>query len=100
MARTVPVIDVDNRPALRWLVDELKASRTPVILRFAGEEVAVVSPPEIGDDRDPSRAITDDERDAFRRTAGGWEGSIDIDAFLEDTYTSRRLPPRPRVELE
>lgn len=100
MAGTLPVVDVDESPELRRLVDEIRACQAPVILRLDGEEVAVVSPPAAREDGEASRGLTDYEREAFRRTAGGWTGYIDVDEFLEETYASRRLPPRPPVVLE
>ena len=33
-------------------------------------------------------------KDAFERSIGAWQGKLDIDAFLEDLYASRRSQSR------
>lgn len=102
MARTLASIDVGDSLDLKRLVDEVRASGEPVVLRQNGEDVAVVLPPghAQGVEVETRPRVSEADRRAFLATAGGWEGLIDVDEFIEDTYASRRLPPRPRVDLE
>lgn len=37
-------------------------------------------------------------KEAFRRAAGSWKGTLDFDAFLRDLYASRRQQS-PEVDL-
>jgi len=99
VATAIRVVDIDDSPDLRRLVEELRASRTPIVLRLAGEAAGVVSAPE-GGVNGQILGLTSYEREAFRSTSGGWAGYIDVDEFLEETYASRSLPPRPLVDLE
>ncbi len=50
------------------------------------------------------RVATDDRErraaDGIERAAGGWQGLIDFDAFLEDLYERRRMVNRPPVNLD
>jgi hypothetical protein len=44
---------------------------------------------------------TPEERDldAFRRAAGSWKGTIDVDEFLQNNAESRRCSTRPMPRL-
>ncbi len=99
MAQTLASIDVEDSPVLKRLVEEIRESAAPVVLRQGGEVVAVVLPPSWVADAEPRRQVSEAERRAFLSTAGGWEGLIDVDEFLEEIYESRRRPPRPPVDL-
>lgn len=99
MARTVTVIDVEDGMDFRGLVQEVRASGESIVLREGGEEVAVVLPSDPAGDAPSRPKPSEAERQAFLATAGGWSGLIDVDEFLEDVQESRRLPPRPPVDL-
>ena len=43
----------------------------------------------------PSEAAS---KDAFERSAGGWKGTLDFEAYLKDLYASRRRQS-PEVTL-
>lgn len=40
------------------------------------------------------------ELGGIERAAGGWQGLIDVDAFIEELYESRRRVGRPPVDLD
>jgi hypothetical protein len=100
VARAIATVDVDENPELARLADELAASGEPIVLRRGGEDVAVLLPANQAIRDAPSRPLSDAEREAFLATAGGWQGLIDVDAFLDANRESRRLSCRPRVSLE
>ena len=37
--------------------------------------------------------------DAFRRSAGGWKGTIDADALIRNIYADRLISTRPEPRL-
>jgi predicted DNA-binding antitoxin AbrB/MazE fold protein len=43
----------------------------------------------------PSR----EDREAFRRSAGGWKGTVDADALIENIYADRLISTRPTPRL-
>lgn len=100
MSRPITVIDVDDLPELARLVEELRVGGQPIVLRSGGAAVALVVTPDSVTTGGSRRPLTEAEHEAFRRTAGGWEGIIDVDEFLNDVRESRRLPARPPVDLE
>lgn len=95
------VVDVTNTPDLLRLAEEVRRSGLPRLLRRAGEDLAVLSPVDTPAHRRARKAKTytkaDDE--AFISSAGGWEGNVDVDKFLENNYESRRRSSRPPIEL-
>lgn len=107
MARAMDRVDVDDHamdveddPALTRLMDKVLGSREPIVLRRDGMPVAVVLTVDAAEALEGNRKPTEAERAAFRMTAGGWKGLIDIDRFIEDNYESRRRSSRPAVEFE
>lgn len=40
------------------------------------------------------------DREAFRRAAGGWKGSIDAEKLIRDIYADRLIQTRPEPRLE
>ena len=97
MAHEIIPIDITNAPELRRLAEEVAKSRTPRVLRRDNEDIAVLSPAPARKRR--SRGVrTAADLKAFRSSAGGWKGIVDVDKFLHDIDESRRLS-RPPVEL-
>jgi hypothetical protein len=90
------IIDVESRPDLLHLVEELERVPEEHLLRWRGQVVAVVRPasPSEGDVAD-----TDDADAAFRAAAGSWHDHIDVDEFVEETYRQRFVSTRPTVDL-
>jgi predicted DNA-binding antitoxin AbrB/MazE fold protein len=43
--------------------------------------------------------LSDEDFDAFRRSAGGWAGSIDAEALIGNIYADRELATRPEPRL-
>ena len=39
------------------------------------------------------------DRDAFRRSAGGWKDTVDAEALIDNIYASRLLATRPVPKL-
>ena len=37
--------------------------------------------------------------DAFRRSAGGWKGHVDVDMLIENIYADRLVSMRPEPRL-
>ena len=98
MVREATPIDISHVPDLVRLAEEVRATRTPRLLRTNGEDLAILMPPR----RAPARRRSDwrpneQELAAFRASAGGWK-DVDTDRFLEDVYESRGSS-RPPVEL-
>ena len=46
---------------------------------------------------DKSHCLPD--RDAFRRSAGGWKDTVDAEALIADIYASRLISSRPVPKL-
>ena len=40
-----------------------------------------------------------DDAEAFKRSAGSWQGTIDADALIEDIYNDRMVSTRPVPRL-
>jgi hypothetical protein len=46
------------------------------------------------------RAVsTPEDREAFRRAAGGWQGTVDAAALITNIYADRLLSTRPTPRL-
>ena len=59
-------------------------------------EVIVLQPAQAKAPRSKDRTAEDHE--AFLSSFGGW-ADVDVDKFMENIYESRRMLPRPPVEL-
>ncbi len=59
-------------------------------------EVIVLQPAEMNAKHSKDRTAEDHE--AFLSSFGGWS-DVDVDTFLKNIYESRRMLPRPPVEL-
>jgi hypothetical protein len=99
MARELLAVDVTDLPELRRLAEEVSRTGQPRLLRRDGENLAVLSPVTPTTRRRRRRARTEADRKAFLSSAGGWQGNVDVDAFLKDNAESRRRSSRTPVEL-
>jgi hypothetical protein len=95
--RKVVVVDIDEKAELVHLVDEVRAAGGETVLRWNGEEVAVVRTLKHSRLR-RQRQRTEADVEAFRASAGGWRGIVD-EAFMEEVYRSRSVSSRPSVDL-
>jgi hypothetical protein len=87
------IIDVESRPDLLHLVEELEKAPEEQLLRWRGRVVAVVRPTSRED-------VASEEADAaFRAAAGSWKDHLDTDAFVEENYRQRLVTTRPAVDL-
>jgi hypothetical protein len=59
-------------------------------------EIVVLQPVQVEANRSKGRTAADHE--AFLSSFGGW-GDVDVDTFLNNIYESRRMLPRPPVEV-
>ena len=98
MACAIEAIDIESKPDVVRLMDEIGTTGDPVILRLEGKEIAVLTPLEPARDY-PWREPTEEDREAFRSAAGSWKGSIDVERFVKANYESRRRSSRPPVNL-
>jgi hypothetical protein len=90
-------VDIDHVPELVRLAEEVRATNVPRVLRRRNEALAVLTPIR-SKPRARRRVVTKADDDAFLASAGGWSDA-DVDGFLEENATSRRLAPQPPVEL-
>lgn len=99
MSRELPSVDIGNVPDLLRLVEEVRASNRPRILRRDSEALAVLSP--IGGRAPvrPRRTRTKADYEAFRSAFGSWKGLLDGDEFLTANAESRRRSSRPPITL-
>jgi hypothetical protein len=90
------IIDVETRPELLHLVEELEQTPEEQFLRWRGRVVAVFRPAtEVGE----GEISTEAADAAFRGAAGGWREHLDVDAFVEENYRQRLVSTRRAVEL-
>lgn len=84
-------IDVTDLPELRDLVEAVRSSGTPRLLRVAGRDAARLTP--VQDDLDaddwPIREITDEDRAAALSAAGSWKGLVDAEQLKADLAAAR-----------
>ncbi len=99
MAERSNTIDISDVPEILRLAEEVRRAGEPRILRKDGQDLAVLAPLPQSKRRGNSHKLSGADLAAFRSAAGGWEGLIDIDQFIDDIYESRRISTRPRVEL-
>jgi hypothetical protein len=99
MAREAIAIDLDpiEMPELARLAQEVRRTRTPILLRADGEDVAVLSPAK--SKRRPSgKRITQADIDAAIGAIGSWEGIVDTER-LKRELDEARSDNSPPVEL-
>src|SRR5260370_17827182 len=99
MIRSLSPIDISNLPELLRLSEEVKATKTPRILKRDSETMAVLMP--VGTAVPPKKKLVKMKADyaAFRSAAGGWK-DVDTDRLLNDIYADRRRNnARPSVKV-
>jgi hypothetical protein len=96
VAKALKTIDVGDSPEIMRLVEEVRASNEPRLLRRDGEDLVIVLPAKQG--RRSSRTKTPADYAAFRSAAGSWQ-DIDTDKLIADIYESRRRSSRPSIDL-
>lgn len=113
MMPAAKVVDVDDRPDLLDLAQEVRETGEARVLHAAGKPLALVIP--MNDTDAPTRSSALDDADpptrpypwrkktaadyeAFRSAAGSWR-DVDTDRLLEDIYADRRSMDRPPVDL-
>ena len=89
-------VDISAMPELNRLVDEVRASQRPRVLRRGSEEVAVLLPASFGRKRRRVRKPSAADYQAFLASAGGWK-DVDTDKLIADIDESRRSQ-RPPAE--
>ena len=98
MAQTQDAIDISDYPELVRLVEEVRSSNAPIVLRRGGEDLAVLTPLGNGAEVPGSRTRTQEDYEAFLRSAGSWKGLVDADKLIEAIYESRGRPTRKSSE--
>ncbi len=98
MARALRPIDISNEPELLRLVEEVRKSEEPLVLRRDSEDLAILTPVKFAPKRRPRRAKTKADYEAFLPAPGSWK-DVDTDKLVADIYESRRRSSRAPVEL-
>lgn len=95
--------DISQSPDLVHLVEEVRRTNTPTILRRDNEDVAVIIP--IADRSQPTtrrpagRKKSPADIEAFLAAAGGWKDLVDTDKLKRDIAKSRARSNRPPIAL-
>ena len=98
MATHLTPIDISNMPDLVRIVEEVKTTKQPRVLKRDSESVAVLMPMET---TVPSKKKGTNAKvgyEAFRAAAGSWK-DVDVEHFKAAIYESRRRSTRPAVKL-
>ncbi len=103
MAHERETLDISENPVLLQLVEEVRASNTPRVLRRGNEDVAIVMPLANGTRRrvrkSPIRRKSPADIEAFLASAGGWKDLVDTEQLKRDIYESRERSGRPPIKL-
>jgi len=91
MEETEPVVDITAVPELRRIVDRVRASRIPVILRTEDGEVAKIVPLRL---RRAERLKTQEDFEEFRAAFGSWN---DVDTEELKVRAKRARASRRRL---
>lgn len=92
-------LDISHVPELLRIVEEVRATNEPRVLRRDGEDLAVLVPSSPVKGVRSRRVKTTADYEAFRSAAGSWK-DVDTDRLVAEIYESRRRSSRPPVELE
>lgn len=91
-------LDLESGPNLTEVAKSVQASQEPVVLREAGEDIAVISPVD-RDARPPvTKIVTGNDLDDLLSVAGSW-ADIDTDKLIDEIYKQRLVSTRPPIEL-
>ena len=99
MTKQLTPIDIRSLPDLMRLAEEVKATKTPRVLKKADEAVAILMPVGTAAQPKKKRAKTKADYEAFKVAAGGWKGVVDTEKLKRDIYESRKISTRPPIEL-
>ncbi len=99
MTEELSPIDISDMPELLRIVEEVRRTAKPRLLRRDSEDMAILMPTKPPSKRKPGRAKTKPDYEAFLASAGSWKGNVDTDKLIADIYESRRRSSRPPVEL-
>jgi hypothetical protein len=91
-------IDISNVPELLSIVEEVRNSQEPRVLRRDSEDVAVLMPVPSTPQHRAKRIKSKADYEAFRSAAGGWKDE-DTDTLIKNIYEDRRMSNRPLAEL-
>lgn len=86
-------IDLENEPALRELVDQIRREFESRYLKLDGRIVAVITPTLCCPDLTP-----EERRTAFLRSFGSWKGLVDTEALKKAIYESRGREYHPETD--
>jgi hypothetical protein len=98
MAEDHQTMDISNNPDLLRLVEEVRRSNSPLVLRQDDQEIAVILPLANGKPRRGKRAKTQADYEAFLAAAGSWK-DVDVEAFKAYIRERRDASSRPPVDL-
>ena len=90
-------VDISTYPELQQLVEDMRRTDEPRLLRLGDEDVAILAPVNRRGRRPRKR--TKKDREAFLASAGSWAGLVDTEKLKADIAESRRQSIRPRVDL-
>ena len=103
MAKPMKSIDITNRPDLVDVVEEVRATGEPRLLRRNDEAVAIITPIAPARTRPPKapagqrlkpKKMTEADLAAFHSAAGSWK-DVDTDKLIEDIYAARNVQRTP-----
>jgi hypothetical protein len=98
LATELKAVDISNVPELLRIVEEVRATNEPRILRRASEDLAILTPAKPGRRWRIGRGKTQTDCEAFRSAVGGWK-DVETDKLIADIYADRALSDRPLAEL-
>ncbi len=98
MAKELIPTDISNIPELLQLVEEVRRTEKPRLLRRDSEDLAILMPAKPASKRKTRRASTKADYEAFRSAFGGWKDIVDADSLKKDLESSRGSD-RPSVSL-
>jgi hypothetical protein len=87
MTRTATIIDIEDIPELRRIVDEARASGRASVLRLDDRDVAILTP--IRPEAAGGRTAGNDDDATFSSAFGGWEGIVDGEKLKRDMREAR-----------
>ncbi len=96
MAKELKTIDIGNVPELLRLVEEVRVTNEPRLLRLGLEDLAILKPVKT---KRRKTIKTKGGFEAFLSSAGGWRDLVDTEKLKADIYESRRISFRPPVNL-
>lgn len=98
MAKELRPMDISDLPDLVRLVEEVRTSNEPRLLRRSDEDLAVLAPVTAGREHRGARRKTKADEEAFLASAGSWK-DFDAEGFKRYVRERRDASSRPSVEL-